>query len=113
MRRTQYHHRLVWEECFGPIPEGMFVLHHCDNPPCINPEHLFLGDHTANMRDMVSKGRHFLKFKTHCLRGHEFTAENTYKSPEGFRECRICRAANRLKYVQKQAKKKLAMGVAR
>lgn len=56
--KPQYAHRVSWTIFRGPIPDGMHVLHHCDNPPCIRPSHLFLGDDLANQRDSIAKGRH-------------------------------------------------------
>lgn len=50
-------HRITWMWENGPIPEGMFVLHKCDNPSCVRVSHLFLGDHKSNMADARSKGR--------------------------------------------------------
>jgi hypothetical protein len=50
-------HRAAWEIFRGPIPEGQNVLHRCDNPGCVNPEHLFLGSLADNAQDMARKGR--------------------------------------------------------
>lgn len=51
-------HRVSWAIHNGDIPDGMDVLHRCDNPPCWNPEHFFLGDDAANVADKMAKGRH-------------------------------------------------------
>ena len=51
-------HQIAWERVYGEIPENIKVCHSCDNPPCVNPKHLFLGTQKQNMEDMSRKGRH-------------------------------------------------------
>jgi hypothetical protein len=54
----QLAHRMMWRVTYGDIPPGVHVLHRCDNPSCVNPAHLFLGDAQANVDDKMRKGRH-------------------------------------------------------
>lgn len=50
-------HRIAWALMNGPIPAGRVVMHGCDNPPCVNPDHLSLGSQMDNIHDAIAKGR--------------------------------------------------------
>lgn len=66
------------------------ACHRCDNPPCCNPSHLFIGSAADNSRDMAAKGRSGGQRKTHCPSGHAYTPDNVYIS-QGSRNCRTCK----------------------
>lgn len=89
-------HRVSYELANGPIPEGLYVLHSCDNKLCVKPEHLRVGTHAENVREAVERGLNHNASKTHCVHGHEYTPGNTYRwrgsNKRGCRTCRIERS---------------------
>ena len=96
-------HRLAYECANGPIPNGMVLMHRCDNPPCCNPAHLVVGTQQENARDVVLKGYHPCSLKTHCPSGHPYSPDNTAVRRKGtsnpYRACKECeRTRNRLRW---------------
>lgn len=95
-RRAQ---QVAWELTNGkPFPEGMDGCHSCDNPPCVNPAHIWPGTASDNARDAFKKGRLYIANLglTHCPKGHAYSGSNVrfYTTPKGYRgrSCKTCNA---------------------
>lgn len=98
-----YTHRIAHELGIGPIPDGLMVCHRCDNPPCVNPAHLYAGTAADNMRDAIERGlwrkprsgwatgARQRPNNTHCKRGHPYDGTRA----EGWKLCRTCRSINK------------------
>lgn len=95
-------HRAAYEAMVGPIPPGMTIDHLCYQPACINPAHLEVASLENNQRRQRSA------VKTHCIRGHEFTPENTYARTDRSSGRRSCRACNADAVARYQAKRSVA-----
>ena len=83
-------HVIAYELTNGSVPRGLCVLHRCDNPPCVNPAHLFLGTRADNNRDMVRKKRQVNSRKTACPKAHPLSGDNLVPSMLPGRSCLIC-----------------------
>lgn len=92
-RRTALAHRMAYEQCVGPIPQGKDLDHLCRVRHCVNPEHLEPVTRSENLlrSPIMGQGN---RLETHCKQGHERSTENVY-IVKGTRQCRVCRRATK------------------
>lgn len=113
--------QVSWEIYNGvPFPRGMIACHTCDNPPCVNPKHIWPGTNADNSRDARDKG-HLTMVKardkwalmrrnmTHCKNGHPLSGGNLYITTNGSRQCKKCSLAHKRKYKKKMKEAREAL----
>lgn len=91
-------HRIAYELCVGPIPEGQEISHRCRNRHCMNWRHLKADSHYEHMQFINTGANHYATHKTHCANGHLYDAANTYFDTKGWRRCRECHRQEALVY---------------
>lgn len=94
--REVFAHRLSYQLLIDDIPDGKFVLHKCDNPPCINPGHLWIGTTSDNLQDAGNKNRlaHQRIRTLYCKQGHFIAGDNVMivkRNERIYKTCKICR----------------------
>lgn len=105
-------HRISYAAFNGPVPAGLVVCHHCDNPPCINPAHLYIGTQEENAHDCMEKGRaNFPQELEFCKKGlHKMEGYNVLNAKKerrgnywrGGRQCRACKMAVNKRYLERK-----------
>ena len=97
--RTVRSHRLAYSIWKGPIPDGLCVDHICRVRSCCNPAHLRLATSRDNVLEPRSKSPALANStKTHCVAGHRYDHANTYRDPNGWRQCRKCRVEAKARF---------------
>lgn len=102
MSGRQYAYRVIYEDIHGPIPDGLVAHHRCENPQCVNPEHIELITQGEHIAEHGLPGDWGQSDKTHCPAGHPYDETNTYhytrKDGRRERHCRECRRAARRRH---------------
>lgn len=109
--RNDVAHRAAYELLVEPIPAGMEIDHLCRNRSCVNPDHLEVVTHGVNTLRGNSASAVNAR-RTHCPNGHEYTAENTYTSPQGKRRCRTCLRKSVRVYRERHGRRTAAVSAA-
>lgn len=89
-------HRVAYRLTHGSEPNGLEVIHRCDNPSCVRPDHLRAGTHADNMMDVSRHGYHAMSLRSACPQGHPYAGRNVMLSRSGRRSCRTCHTMRRI-----------------